>query len=119
LRAFIYAVLFGTLGWLKWNGLWAWVLGLLLLAEIIITLWDLVEEDRTRRLLAGERITHTTMAIVYGVFLAHLLPMLFTWSHTGTGLTKAEQNPLAWILSFMAVGLMLSGLRDLRASFHL
>ena len=31
------------------------------------------------RLPAGERVMHTIMAIVYGAFLAHLLPQVLQW----------------------------------------
>src|SRR5690242_4089267 len=54
-RDFAYALLFGTVGWIAWNGLFAWLFLFLLAAEIIITLQDFLEEDRTRKLPPGER----------------------------------------------------------------
>jgi hypothetical protein len=33
-RDFVYAILFGTLGWLSWEGVLAWVLALALSAEV-------------------------------------------------------------------------------------
>src|SRR6185295_13432081 len=35
-RDFVYAILFGSLGWVGWHGAWTWVLVALLLAEITI-----------------------------------------------------------------------------------
>src|SRR5262245_46041720 len=67
LRDFLYAVLFGTLPWLAWQGLWVAVLAAVLLAEIVLTLTDFVVEIRVRKPLgdvyAGERITHAVMGI--------------------------------------------------------
>lgn len=115
-RDFAYAVIFGTLGWLAWNGALAWLLLALLVAEIAITLWDFVEEDRTRRLPPGERIGHAVMGIMYGVFLAYLLPSLFHWMHATTGFARVEHGGIAWLLTAMAAGVLLSGLRDLASS---
>src|SRR5713226_8910263 len=54
LRDFIYAVLFCSLPFFAWHGLWTWVLAVLVVAEIIITLADFVVEDRVaRRSLGG------------------------------------------------------------------
>ena len=46
-RELIYAALFATLAWLNPLGLLAWALLALLAAELVITLADFVEEDRT------------------------------------------------------------------------
>src|SRR5687768_16598221 len=51
-RDFAYAIIIGSLGFLTWHGVFAWILLLLLLSEIGITLWDFIEEDRIRRLPA-------------------------------------------------------------------
>ena len=41
---FLYAVLFGTLPLLAWQGLWLIVLAGVIVAEIVLTLWDFVVE---------------------------------------------------------------------------
>lgn len=112
LRDFIYALLFGTLGWRTWNGLLAWLLLLLLVAEILLTLSDFLEEDRTRKLPPGERVMHALMGILYGTFLAYLLPSIRHWMRLPTGFTPVDHGRLAWILTFMAFGVLLSGVRD-------
>jgi hypothetical protein len=77
-RSVIYAVLFGTLPFVRWEGLCAWALAALLAGEIVTTLRDFVVEDTVRRPLGGvfpgERVTHALMGIVYGAALAHLAP---------------------------------------------
>jgi uncharacterized protein len=112
-RDLAYTLLFGTIGWLTWNGALAWVFAGLLTVEIAITLWDFVEEDRTRTLPAGERVMHAIMGLVYGAFLAHLLPVVAGWARRPTGFAPADYGALAWLLTLMAVGVFLSGLRDL------
>jgi hypothetical protein len=113
LRSLIYGVLFGSLGWISWNGALAWLLAIMLLAEIAVTLSDFAEEDRIRKLPAGEWLTHAIMGILYGGFLANFLPVLIAWASLPTGVTVAPNHPIAWVLSAMAIGVVLSGLRDL------
>ncbi|MDB5389313.1 MAG: hypothetical protein JWM11_4959 [Planctomycetaceae bacterium] len=115
-RDFAYAVLFGSLGWVTWGGRFAWVLFGLLAAEILITLWDFVEEDLRRPLPAGERVMHTIMAIVYGAFLANFLPQLIRWAQESTGFTVVYYGWISWLMTGMACGVLGSGLRDLKAS---
>lgn len=115
-RDFAYAVIIGTLGWMAWHGLLAWVLAALLVAEIVITLWDFIEEDKIRTLPPGERAMHAIMGIVYGAFLAYLVPDLLAWSREPTGIGAAYHGIPAWILSLIAAGVFASGVRDLIAS---
>ena len=75
-RNVLYGLLYVGLGWCRWHGLWAWLLGLILVVEVALTLWDFVIEDRTRLLPASERVTHTLLALNYGVILALLFPHL-------------------------------------------
>jgi hypothetical protein len=117
-RDLAYTLLFGTIGWLTWNGALVWVFGLLLAVEIVITLWDFVEEDRTRTLPAGERVMHAIMGIVYGAFLAHLLPAVAGWARRPTGFGLANHGLLTWLLTLMAAGVFLSGVRDLASALR-
>ena len=116
-RDFAYAIIIGTLGWATWLGPFAYILAALLLLEIIITLWDFVEEDQIRKLPPGERIMHTIMGIVYGAFLAYLAPELLRWTQEPLGFGPAYHGFPAWVLSIVAIGVFLSGVRDLTASF--
>jgi hypothetical protein len=126
LRDFLYALLFGTLPWLAWQGLWVIVLMAVFAAEIVLTLADFVVEIRVRKPLgdvyAGERVTHAVMGILYGAMVANLLPVLWDW---WSGPTRFVVTPAAipgslrWILAVMAAGVFLSGLRDLYAALGL
>lgn len=115
-RDFAYTILFGSLAWTTWNGFWVWLLAAILLFEIIITLSDFLEEDRTRRLPGGERVMHAVMGITYGFFLALLYPHAAHWATLSAGFSSANYGVLSWALTAFALGVLASGLRDLAAS---
>ncbi len=85
-RNMMYALLFLVLGWLEVYGVLAMVIIAVLVAEIVITLMDFVEEDMSRKLPASERINHTLLAINYGAILVLLLPVLIAWAMQPTGI---------------------------------
>ncbi|MCH2202162.1 MAG: hypothetical protein MK102_09335 [Fuerstiella sp.] len=121
-RDFVYGTLFLTLPFVKWQGLFALVLGLLILLEICITIWDFNIEVIERAHIGGvaneERGLHLIMAVVYGFFLAHLFPNLWNWVSLPTGFAPQEKQP-PWIMIvcvFFGIGVLLSGIRDLAAS---
>lgn len=125
-RDFLYAVIFGTLPWLAWQGTWVLVLAVVLVAEIVITLWDFVAEISVRKemgdVYAGERITHAVMGILYGGMLAFLIPILLSWWSLPTALATVSPDVpelLRWGLTLMATGVFLSGVRDLYAALGL
>lgn len=115
-RDFAYAIIIGSLGFLTWNGAFTWILAALLLGEIAITLWDFIEEDKIRRLPPGERAMHAVMGIVYGAFLANLLPEMIHWSRLDSGFGVSYHGFPAWVLLTIAAGVFASGVRDLVAS---
>jgi hypothetical protein len=118
-RDFAYAIVFGSLAWTTWNGALLWPLVVILMFEIWVTLTDFLEEDRTRRLPAGERVMHAVMGIVYGVFLALFYPNAVAWFHLQSGFGAASYGVISWILSVFAIGVASSGIRDLIASKRL
>lgn len=116
-RDFLYTAIIGSLGWVTWLGPLAVVLGLFLAAEIVITLCDFVEEDKVRKLPAGERVMHSVMGIVYGAFLAVLIPEMMRWYTLPVGFGAAYHGFPGWVLSAIALGVFISGVRDMLASF--
>lgn len=115
-RNLVYAIVFVALGWSAPSGGWAGALLAMLALEAGITLWDFVEEDRTRLLPASERVTHTLLTLNYGVILALLVPML--WMRTGA----PAALPLVWngwlsvVFALATAGVIVSGLRDMAAA---
>src|SRR5215469_3083165 len=98
-RNLVYAVVFLTLGWFEPRGAAAAALIALLVAEFVVTLWDFVEEDRTRLLPATERITHTLLTLNYGIFLALLVPVLVRWSAQATAVAPTSHGVWSWLCS--------------------
>lgn len=121
-RDFVYALLFLTLPWIAWQGVWAIILLALLGVEIVITMIDFVIEDQVRQPLGGvfpgERVTHALMGIIYGAMLAFLIPIIWSWLWLPTGLVFHSEMDSAYHLTLkivmmkMALGVFLSGLRD-------
>lgn len=115
-RNLIYAIVFLALGWTEPRGGYAAALLALLLVELGITMWDFVEEDRTRLLPASERVTHTLLTLNYGVILALLLPELWARTALPTALPLVFHGLLSILFALAALGVTLSGLRDLAAA---
>ena len=68
-RTCLYAFLFMTFAWLELKGNLAALLFLLLMLEVILVLSDFIIEDDPRHLPLFERVTHTVLAINFGVIL--------------------------------------------------
>ena len=125
-RAILYAVLFGTLPWIGWHGRWCAALVVIIVGEIVLTLWDFVVEIAVRKELgdvyAGERVTHAIMGILYGAMLAYLMPELLEWFRRPTALVVGPAPVSEWLrvtLFVMSLGVLISGLRDLYAALGL
>jgi len=111
-RAGLYALVFLGLAWRTWAGLWSLLLLVLIVVEVVLTLWDFVTEDQTRLLPASERITHTVLAINGGAAFVLLALSLPEWWARPSGLLAADYGWRSVFLSLAAVGVALSGLRD-------
>jgi hypothetical protein len=125
-RDFLYVPLFATLPFFQWLGWWAVILACLLLAEIAVTIRDFIVEDWVRKpiggVFAGERATHALMGITYGAMLAYLVPTMLLWWHRHTVLVaQPAESPLGlrWTLVALAIGVALSGGRDLMGAYGL
>ena len=118
-RDFAYAIVFGSLAWTTWNGGLIWPFAGILVFEIVVTLTDFIEEDRTRKLPPGERVMHAVMGITYGLFLAVFFPHAVEWQRLGSGFGAADYGLLSWVLTLYAAGVLTSGIRDLLAARRL
>lgn len=117
IRDMFYAFIFLTLGCIEWRGTFAVIFFIILIAEVAITLTDFAEEDKTRKLPAGERAMHAIMGIVFGSFLSQFIPVLFTWWAEPTSIKISFYGNLTWILVLFSVGVFISGIRDLSSSY--
>ena len=111
-REAIYGGVFLALGWTQWHGALAMLLGAVLLAEIVLTLVDFLEEDRSRKLPPSERVLHTLLAVVYGLFLAALAPHLRAWAGLPTGFAWTPHGLASWAMTVFAAGVFAWSARD-------
>jgi uncharacterized protein (TIGR01777 family) len=117
-REFLYVFLFLALAWREWRGAWALLIAAALLAEVVITTVDFVVEDRTRRLSAFERALHTVLTLMFGVVLMALAPVLVAWLRAPAEIVPATYGGLSLLLTFMAMGMLVWGIRDALAALR-
>jgi len=118
-RNLFYAAIFLVIGWMEPKGAFALALIAVLAVEIVITLMDFVEEDRSRRLPPSERVLHTLLALNYGAILALLAPTLVRWGGESTGVAFVNHGALSLLCVAAACATALFGLRDLGAAARL
>lgn len=111
-RGFFYAIVFFSMGWVAWHGMYAWIFAAIILAEVLITLWDFVEEDRTRKLPPTERVTHAVLTLNYGAIIALFVPVLMDWSAAPTAWVAVNFGYLSWLMGIYALGLFIWAMRD-------
>jgi uncharacterized protein (TIGR01777 family) len=111
-REAIYGVVFLGLAWWQWHGAFAAVLAALLLAELVITLADFLEEDRTRHLPGFERVLHTLLTISYGLFLALIAPVLWAWAQQPSAMLLSPHGPVSWLFTLFALGVWAWSVRN-------
>lgn len=114
-RSFVYGVLFVGLAWILWGGVWLVPLMAMLLTEVVLTLWDFLEEDRSRILPAAERVLHTIMALNGGAAFALLCLFVPRWWKLPSRLQFITHGWQSLALSVLAAGVVASAIRDARA----
>ncbi|WP_306141688.1 TIGR01777 family oxidoreductase [Roseibium sp. MMSF_3412] len=115
-RNFFYGVIFITFAWAEPHGIFAAALALLLLIEVLITLWDFVEEDLSRKLPWTERINHTLLTLNYGAILTLLTPVLWQWIQQPTAVILVSYGWWSVMASLAAFGVAVFAARDLLAA---
>ncbi|HVE88154.1 MAG TPA: hypothetical protein VNA44_00495 [Burkholderiaceae bacterium] len=119
-RSFLYAVIFIGVAWFEWHGAFAWLLLAVFAIEYAITLIDAVVEDRTRRLSRAERIVHMILGATTGAYIALVAYHASTdWIGAPTGLRLTDHGVVSLILSVYGAGVIVSSVRDARASRQL
>jgi uncharacterized protein (TIGR01777 family) len=114
-RSFVYGALFVGLAWLAWGGFWLLLLAAMLLSEVVLTLWDFLVEDRSRILPPAERVLHTIMALNGGAAFAFLCLFAPIWWRLPNRLQPTTHGWHSVVLSVLAVGVVVSAVRDARA----
>ncbi len=119
LRNGLYSVAFLSFGFFEWHGVLAWIFAFILLAEVTITLCDFVIEDRTRKLPATERVTHTLLALNYGAVLGLFINEFARWAQAPTGFQPVYYGLLSWVMGVYALGVLIWFFRDYLRSLRL
>lgn len=114
-REALYGLVFLGLAWFEWRGAMAGVLALVLAAEVLVTLADFLEEDRTRRLPPFERLLHTVLTISYGAFVALMVPVLHDWASMTTALHFHPHGWVSWLFTLYGAGVLAWSARNVRA----
>jgi len=112
LRSVLYSILFLSFGWVEWHGLMALAFALILLVELLLTLWDFVVEDQTRDLPSTERITHTLLGLNFGAILALLVPEILNWHDAATGFVWVNHGIYSWIMTLYGIGVIPFAIRE-------
>jgi hypothetical protein len=118
-REAVYAALFLGLGWFAWLGAAAFVIVILLVAQIAITVTDELIENGIRVLPQNERALHILLTLNFGALLALLVPVLADWMANPAALEPSYSGWMSWAL--LALGIASAGwsVRDLVASRRL
>ena len=117
-RNLAYAVVFAAIGWTEPHGAAAIALLAVIAGDVGITLWDFVEEDRTRKLPATERVTHTLLTLNYGALLVLLLPPFWRWAVLPISILPAYHGACSWLCAVASAGVVASGVRDWAAAIR-
>jgi hypothetical protein len=118
-RGLIYGPVFLGFAWAELRGLFAVALLIVLAIELVITLADFVEEDRSRALSPHERILHGVLTLNYGAFLGLILPDLLRQAMLPSGIVGAQHGWMSWLLTLYAVGSAGFGVREALAARRL
>ncbi len=111
-RNWLYTVLFAGIAWTMPHGWWAILAGGLFAIEVVLTTLDFVEEDRSRKLPASERVLHLILTLCFGGMLALLAPILWNWAAQPSALHAVNHCILSWVLTVGSLGTLLLGLRE-------
>lgn len=118
-RELLLACLFIGLAWFEWKGAMAWVIIALLAAEIALTGWDYIVEDKTRILSPNETILHLMLSMGGGACVALLIPELLQWSVLPDGLNLTGYGIASWVLTLSGAGAFIWSIRDFRSAARL
>ncbi len=119
IRAVLYGLLFCGIAHFAFHGAWVYGIAALVLVEVLLTLWDFVVEDNSRKLPSTERVLHTLLAINGGAVFALYGMQLAQWSGLPTRVVPLDHGWPSWVLTVFAIGVAASGVRDAIAALRL
>jgi hypothetical protein len=111
-RETIFAILFASLAWYQWHGAWVWFIAALLLAEVIVSAYDVIVEGDTRVLPVSERVLHLLLFINLGMLITLIGYALIWWHANETGLARVDYGWASWVLTGMSALSLVWAMRD-------
>ncbi|KVS77965.1 TIGR01777 family oxidoreductase [Burkholderia cepacia] len=111
-RSVLYGLVFASIANVAFHGAWVAALAAVVVVEVVLTLWDFVVEDQSRKLPATERVLHTLLAVNGGALFGMIAMQLAFWAHEPTALQVLDLGWRGGLLSVFAVGVTVSGIRD-------
>ncbi|MCA8352619.1 TIGR01777 family oxidoreductase [Burkholderia cepacia] len=111
-RSVLYGLVFASIANVAFHGAWVAALAAVVVVEVVLTLWDFVVEDQSRKLPATERVLHTLLAVNGGALFGMIAMQLAVWAHEPTALQVLDLGWRGGLLSVFAVGVTVSGIRD-------
>ena len=118
-REAIWTILLFGLAWFAWHGAAAALIGVLLGAELLVTVWDEFVENRSRVLPQNERVLHVFLTANLGAIIVVLAPVLAEWGARPAALVPAGHGVVSWIISVFALGAGAWAVRDALAWLRL
>ncbi|QIL83753.1 TIGR01777 family protein [Diaphorobacter sp. HDW4A] len=112
MREAIYGALYLAFAWVQIQGWWAIAVGVLLLVEMVVTIADFLEEDRSRKLPPFERALHTVLTVSYGLLLGLLGPRLWDAARLPTELAFTYHGFWSWFCTLASVGVTTWSIRN-------
>lgn len=112
LREASFAIIFLSLAWFQWKGVWVYFIAAVLLIEIIITSIDSLVEDRLRQLSPFERIIHIMLFINTGIYIALLAPALLEWHAQAGAISYIDHGWFSIALSVLGLFAVAWTVRD-------
>ncbi len=98
-REWIFATLFFATAWFGWHGMAALFIGALVLAELVVSVVDMVVEPDTRSLPVPERILHVLLFVNLGIIASLLGQQLLAWAALPTAVMRLDHGWASWALS--------------------
>ncbi len=118
-RELIYSIIFFGLAWYEWRGSYSIILSALFFIMLMVSLCDIIIEDKTRKLSTLERILQTILVINIGIFLAVFYPILSNWFSSNSVMKPINYGVWSWILTLYSAGTLIWSLRLIYAAMNL
>lgn len=118
-RELLFAALFFSMAWWQWQGAWVWLIVAVMALEQIITLSDLMLENKTRHLKMTEHVMHIFLLINYGIFGTLLAITLLQWHDLPSAVLPVAYGWQSWALSLLALCALAWSVRDTLSARYL